>query len=129
MNFLENLPLDVRQGLYFMLDGAPAHSSQIIRNWLNTNFPLKWIGPHSPLQEWPPRSPDLTPMDFYFWGKIKNKVYVNRPQNIDELKERIRDACQNISREELRKVNLHVRKVVEECIRQDGGYVEVRKIT
>uniref|UniRef100_V5GVV5 Transposable element Tc3 transposase n=1 Tax=Anoplophora glabripennis TaxID=217634 RepID=V5GVV5_ANOGL len=125
---LDNLPLDARQNLYFMLDGAPAHSSRIIRNWLNTNFPLKWIGPRSPLQDWPARSPDLTPMDFYFWGTVKNKVYTNRPQNMEDLKRRIREACRNISCEQLRKVNRHIRKVTEECIRRDGGYIETKKI-
>jgi hypothetical protein len=25
--------------------------------------------------EYPPRSPDLTPVDFYLWGGLKNSVY------------------------------------------------------
>jgi hypothetical protein len=28
---------------------------------------------------WPPQSPDLNPCDFYLWGKLKDKVYVNNP--------------------------------------------------
>jgi hypothetical protein len=26
--------------------------------------------------EWPPRSPDLTPIDFILWGFVKDNVYV-----------------------------------------------------
>ena len=28
---------------------------------------------------WPPRSPDLTPADFFLWGLSKSKVYKNTP--------------------------------------------------
>jgi len=24
---------------------------------------------------WPPRSPDITPLDFYLWGYMRQKVY------------------------------------------------------
>ena len=27
--------------------------------------------------EWPPRSPDLTPCDFFLWGHLKSKVYTS----------------------------------------------------
>lgn len=32
MDFLDNLPLNVRENLHFLLDGAPAHSSCMVRN-------------------------------------------------------------------------------------------------
>ncbi|KAF2367907.1 hypothetical protein FHG87_001352, partial [Trinorchestia longiramus] len=40
--------------------------------------------------EWPPRSPDLTPCDFFLWGYLKNKVYFSPPQDLEELQNRIR---------------------------------------
>ncbi|EFN64531.1 hypothetical protein EAG_07520, partial [Camponotus floridanus] len=55
-------------------DGHPAYTSILARIILNQKFPGRWIGLHGP-QEWPPRSPDLTPMDFFMWGFLKNKVY------------------------------------------------------
>jgi hypothetical protein len=24
---------------------------------------------------WPPRSPDLTPLDFFLWGTLKERIY------------------------------------------------------
>lgn len=38
---------------------------------------------------WPPRSPDLTPMDFFPWGYLKSKVYETTPPTISALKENI----------------------------------------
>ena len=64
---LENVPLQVRQRLWFQQDGAPAHFALDVREYLNNIFPNGWIGRGGPVQ-WPPRSPDLTPMDFFIWG-------------------------------------------------------------
>lgn len=121
---VQNLPLAVQQNLYFQLDGASIHNAVIVKNWLNNNFPMRWIGRNSPLIAWPPRSPDVTPMDFYFWGTIKNKVYKNRPRNRAELCDRIREACNEVTVEELRKVVKNNKKRIEKCIRIDGGLVE-----
>ena len=37
---------------------------------------------------WPPRSPDLTPCDFFIWGYLKAKVYEQRPQTLAALRRR-----------------------------------------
>ena len=36
--------------------------------------------------DYPARSPDLTPLIFYLWGQIKQMVYKDNPQSINELK-------------------------------------------
>ena len=46
--------------------------------------------------EWPARSPDLTPLDFYLWGYLKSKVYFDKPESLEELKNRIRAEIQQI---------------------------------
>jgi hypothetical protein len=39
---------------------------------------------------WPPRSPNLTPWDFFLWGYVKGRVYVPQlPTNLPELRRRI----------------------------------------
>jgi hypothetical protein len=40
--------------------------------------------------EWPSRSPDLIPLDFFLWAHLKSQVYINRPNNLQDLIERIR---------------------------------------
>jgi hypothetical protein len=44
---------------------------------------------------------DLTPLDFFLWGYLKSKVYFNRPNNLDELRQRIRAKTEHITPEVL----------------------------
>ena len=41
---------------------------------------------------WPPWSCDLTPLDYYLWGAIKEKCYADKPETIVSLKDNIREA-------------------------------------
>ncbi|CAG4969499.1 unnamed protein product [Colias eurytheme] len=36
---------------------------------------------------WPPRSPDLSPVDYFVWRYLKSKVYENNPRNLTQLKQ------------------------------------------
>ena len=44
----------------------------------------------------PPRSPDLTPHDFFFWGHIKNLVYVTPVPDQETLLARILAASDEV---------------------------------
>ncbi|KAJ4436257.1 hypothetical protein ANN_18888 [Periplaneta americana] len=59
-------------------------------------FPGSWIG-RTGRTRWPPRSPDLTPLDFFFWGFIKDRVYATKPRTIPELVERIERTIQMVT--------------------------------
>ena len=76
----------------FQQDGAPPHYSLAVRSFLNEHFADRWIGRRGPL-EWAPRSPDLTPCDFFLWGHIKTLVYANNPRDLPTLEARIREVC------------------------------------
>nr|CAI5847363.1 unnamed protein product [Callosobruchus analis] len=45
-----------------------------VRAYLDQNLSGQWIGRRGPI-EFPPRSPDLTPLDFFLWGTVKDEVY------------------------------------------------------
>ncbi|GFW01025.1 uncharacterized protein TNCV_1762631 [Trichonephila clavipes] len=45
---------------------------------------------------WPPRSPDLTPADFWLWGYLKSRVYLSGPSSLSELKDAIRREVSSI---------------------------------
>ena len=45
---------------------------------------------------WPPRSFDLTPLDYYLWGSLKDKCYADKPETIHVLKDNIREAIGEI---------------------------------
>jgi hypothetical protein len=85
----------------FQQDGAPPHRYGAVINYLQRNFG-SLIALNTDF-EWPPRSPDLTPLDFYLWGVLKYKVYQHPTRTIAELKQRIEEAVQEITEE----VNLH----------------------
>jgi hypothetical protein len=60
--------------VYLQQDGAPLHYGICVRRWLDQQFPASWVGRSGPV-EWPPRSPDHSPLDFYLWGHLKAMVY------------------------------------------------------
>ncbi|GBP81365.1 hypothetical protein EVAR_6223_1 [Eumeta japonica] len=64
---LEDLNLAQRVTMWYQNDGCPAHYDTRVRDHLNNIFPARWIGRLGPIL-WPPRSPDLNPLDFYYWG-------------------------------------------------------------
>jgi hypothetical protein len=74
--------------VWLQMDGAPGHWARQVRVWTNLHFPERWIGRGGPVP-WPPRSPDLTPPDFFLWEFIKNKVYGRNPTTLDELRDAI----------------------------------------
>ena len=63
----------------FMEDGAPTQWSTNVSKWLNENLPGRRIGRGGPQDcniSWPPRSPDITSLDYFLWGYIKSEVYI-----------------------------------------------------
>ncbi|CAH2004529.1 unnamed protein product [Acanthoscelides obtectus] len=95
-NMWDDVMLDLRRLAWFQLDGCPTHYSRIVRNWLDENYPERWIGRGGPVA-WPPRSPDLNPLDFFVWGFLKEKVYQTPVTTRDMmLIDIIRNACDKI---------------------------------
>lgn len=60
-DFLDDVLLNIRQTLWFMRD---AHFRMTVCLFLDTTYGNYWIGKEQPV-EWPARSPDLNPCDFY----------------------------------------------------------------
>ena len=53
--------------MVFQYDEAPANCGLLVTHHLNLTFPERWIGRAGQVQ-WPPRSLELTPLDFCLWG-------------------------------------------------------------
>ncbi len=86
------------EDLIFMQDGALPHFAFVVREWLNAHFPGRWMGRRGP-HEWPARSPDLTPCDFFPWGWSKEQVYYTKPTTLEELEGRIQEVISSIQQE------------------------------
>lgn len=119
---LNNLHLE--GPLWYQHDGAPAHFSLQTRNILDLHFPGRWIGRGGQIG-WPPRSPDLTPLDFFFWGKIKSAVYNSSPiNNVEELKARITRASADILPQQNGNAVNEFYNRLGYCLIENGGIFE-----
>jgi len=75
------------------------------------------------LMQWPPRSPDLTPCEFFLWGFVKDTVFVPPlPANLQDLRNRITAAVALVDRVMLTRVwnkmdyRIDVCRICEICI-------------
>ena len=113
----------------FQQDRAPPHYHLDVRSHLNANLPGRWIerASHndSPLLPSPPRSPDLTPCDFFLWGYIKDRVYVPpMPRDLLQLRHRIVEAVAAIDRQMLQRVSQEINYRIDICRVTKGAHIE-----
>ncbi|GFS58978.1 hypothetical protein TNCV_69001 [Trichonephila clavipes] len=79
-----------------------SHSSCQNQN-LKDTFGDRLISRFGPVN-WPPRSCDLTPLDYFLWGYVKSLVYADKPQTLDHLEDNIRRVIADIRPQTLEKV-------------------------
>lgn len=96
-NLLREVPEELRQGHWLQNDGCPAHYAVPVRAYLNRTYPGRWIGRLGPIL-WPPRSPDLNPLDFFYWGCLKEEVYKKPIRSLEHLRARVNAAALKIRR-------------------------------
>ena len=74
---------------------------------------------------WPPRSPDATPCDFFLWGYVKDQVYVPPlPTSIPELKLRIGTSIETITGDMLQTVRNELNYRVDVCRITKGAHIQ-----
>ena len=124
--FLEDVPLAVLRDLWFQQDGAPPHHANVARIEADRLFPGRWIGRDGPVPwPWPSRCPDFTILDFFAWGFLKGIiVYETRPVNPEDLKQRIRNACNLMTPEMLQRVRREFLRRLRLCVEQGGRHIE-----
>ena len=112
--------------LVFQQDGSPVHWGLRVRETLDRTFQHRWIGRGGPVA-WPARSPDVTPLDFFLWGYVKDQVFKTPVFELDELKQRIRDAVMKVNLNMLRNTWRELRTRLEFLIENKGQHIEVHK--
>ncbi|KAJ4443651.1 hypothetical protein ANN_05326 [Periplaneta americana] len=82
---------------------------------INETYPGCWIGRVGVIS-WPPRSPDLTPLDYCVWGWLKSEVYKRKVKTREELLARILHACAQVKQcpNQLRSATQQLSKRAEE---------------
>jgi hypothetical protein len=77
---------------YFQQSGATTHTARVSLTLLRDMFADRVLSKSI----WPPRSPDLTPADYYLWSPMKGAVYKDYPHTSLKLKEAIENFIRNI---------------------------------
>lgn len=111
-----------RNELWFQQDGAPPHYALPVREWLSEHFPNRWLGRRGPV-EWPPRSCDLSPPDFFLWGYLKELVYEKKPTTLAELRQQIITAFHSVTPSLCAKVCHAVATRLQQCLEKNGEQV------
>jgi hypothetical protein len=115
---------DFGQTLIFQQDGAPPHYHRSVNDFLNETVPERWIGRGGPTA-WPPRSPDLTSMDFFLWECVKDLVYVSPLQrDINYIMIRIRESIQSNDRDTKNKTWDELLYCADVILVTSGGHIE-----
>ena len=91
------------QNMWFQQDDAICHTTRAKMALLQETFPDCVIFCKGDIN-WPPRSCDLTPLDFFLWGYAKDRVYADKPSTIEHLKANIRQVIAEISSNMCKKV-------------------------
>lgn len=111
-----------QEDMWYQQDGATAHTARETMAILSRMFPGRIISKNGDVV-YPPRSPDLTVPDFFLWGYLKDRVFVNNPENLEELKANIREEITNIPPETLENVMKHALKRAHSCIAARGSHL------
>ena len=111
-----------------MHDGAPSTTFQSkCPQLFASQYPNRWIGRGNDAPvKWPPRSPDMTPLDYFLWGSLKTIVYSRPINNEEEMWERIQNAVNILKNdaELMQRVNLNFLRRINLCTYVNGGHFE-----
>ncbi|GFT42427.1 DUF4817 domain-containing protein [Trichonephila clavipes] len=91
------------QELWFQQDGATCPTARATINLLKDTFGDRLISRFGPVN-CPPRSCDLTTLDYFLWSYVKSSVYADKPQTLDHLEDNIRRVIADIRPQMLEKV-------------------------
>ena len=112
-----------RDQIYFQQDGARVHTTPDVREWLDSKFNGRVISDKMDIQ-WPARSPDLSPLDHWFWGVAIAELQKCRPSNLDELKLVVEGLAESLDQDEISRGVQHIRRRAQVCLDAGGRRFE-----
>ena len=69
-------------------------------------------------------SPDLSPLDYWFWGAMDRLIHLQKPNSIPALKRLINEAAREISENAVKRAVANFNRRVHLCIRNNGAHFE-----
>ena len=116
--------IDSQPTIIFQQDGAPPHWGLRVCRFLNETFSDLWIERDGPIS-WPPRSSNITPLDFFLWGYVKDIVYQTKVQDITNLKQRISNAIATIDKAMLQQTWQEIKYRLDVLCVTKGAHIEM----
>lgn len=92
--------------------------------FLRKAFPDRLISLRGGDLNWPARSPNLSPCDYFKWGYLKSLVYKDRPQTLEDLQNTIRTEIANTPLAMLERVDQSFINRLNQCIADEGGLLK-----
>ncbi|GFT50201.1 zinc finger BED domain-containing protein 5 [Trichonephila clavipes] len=89
--------------LWFQQVGATCHTARATIDLLKDTLGDRLISRFGTVN-WPPRSCDLTPLEYFLWSYVKSLVYADKSQTLDHLEDSIRRVIADIRPKILEKV-------------------------
>jgi hypothetical protein len=108
----------------FEQDGAPPQFHRNVTMFLDEKFPGRWVGRGGPTA-WLPRSPDLTPLDFFVLGFIMDVMYSRKVRDLADLKQRIIEAVELTTRHMLINMWQKLENRLDICQATTGAHIKV----
>jgi len=119
------LPIVKRDGIQligenfiFQQDGAKPHTSgQTMEAIEKLGFSI--IAP----EKWPPNSPDLNPLDYFFWNEVEVHLKTKKFNNIAQLTQKIKESIKEIPLKMIQDSIDNFRSRVHACEKNSGGLI------
>jgi hypothetical protein len=108
--------------MWLQIDGTPVHFGRAVRDWCDEVYPEGWMGRGH--VACPPRSQDITPVDFFLWGYLKDKVYATPPNNRDDLIQITIAAAADIVQGMLQRIQQNMIRGATACVAANGANFE-----
>ena len=87
---------------WFQQDGASVHTAKTSLEYLQSVFGERLISNKTGFV-WPPYSPDLSPLDFWFWSTMRRLIGEDNPLTAEHIKLSACRACSLISADQVKK--------------------------
>ena len=118
--FVNQLDDEKLSGGYFQQDGATFHTSHADMAEIQSFFGDRVISKGL----WPPRSPELTPSDYFLWGYLKGRVYQIKQRTIVALKANITEEIQAVIGDVLARNFQNMARRVQSCLDGNIGHFQ-----
>jgi len=105
----------------FQQDGATIHTARRTQEWCEDK---KNVPDFIRKDQWPPRSPDLNPLDYSIWSILLQRA-CNRPHpDLDSLRGALEREWEPLDEEVLRRIVDDFPRRVDACVEAEGGHFE-----